>query len=115
MLKPPLERLRKRSEFLKVSKAGERWVTPAFIIQAYHRAVEDLPRYGITASKKIGGAVQRNRAKRRLRVLIREILPSIASPGMDYVFIARQDILKRDFSLMKKDLSHAIKKLSQQP
>lgn len=113
MLNPPLEHLRKRSDFLIVAKAGEKWITPAFIIQVYGRAPEGPSRYGITASKKIGGAVERNRAKRRLRALIRAIPLSLVAPGMDYVFIARQEILKRDFVLMGNELSHALRKLAQ--
>lgn len=111
-LDSPLERLRKRSEFLRVSKSGEKWITPAFIIQFYQRAAEGSFRYGITASRKVGGAVDRNRAKRRLRALLREILPPIAHPGVDYVFIARQEILRRDFFLMKNELKHGLMKLS---
>lgn len=111
MPNPPLERLRKRSEFLIVSKTGEKWITPAFLLQAYQRASEGPFRYGITASRKVGGAVERNRAKRRLRALIREILPPLAQPGMDYVFIARQDVLKREFALMREELGHAVKML----
>lgn len=111
MLRLVLERLRKRSEFLAVSKSGQKWITPAFIIQVHHRAPSGPFRYGITASRKIGGAVDRNRAKRRLRALIRLILPPLAHPGIDYVFIARQAILKRDFPLMEKELKHALTKL----
>lgn len=108
---PTLERLTKRSEFLAVSKTGEKWVTPAFIIQVYHRALEGPSRYGITASRKVGGAVERNRAKRRLRSLIRGILPLLECSGTDYVFIARQEVLKRNFALMGQELNQAIIKL----
>jgi len=108
-----LECLRKRSDFLRVSKTGEKWITPAFVLQVYARDSEGSSRYGITASKKIGGAVERNRAKRRLRALIRAIPLSLVSPGMDYVFIARQEILKRDFVLMGNELSYALRKLAQ--
>lgn len=111
MLSPILNRLKKRSEFLAVSKTENRWVTPGFIIQFYERACEGPFRYGITASRKVGGAVQRNRAKRRLRVLIRDILPSMGRPGADYVFIARQEILKRDFATMGEELNRGIKLL----
>lgn len=103
--------LKKRSEFLAVSKTGQKWITPAFIIQVYERAPSGSFRYGITASRKIGGAVERNRAKRRLRVLIREIFPAVAQPGTDYVFIARSEILKRDFAQMSRELEHGMKRL----
>jgi len=108
-----LERLRKRSEFLSVAKVGERWVTPAFIIQSHQRALDGPFRYGITASRKVGGAVKRNRAKRRLRALLREFLPQVAQPGMDYVFIARSELLKRDFALMGKEFDHVFLKRTQ--
>lgn len=111
MLNPPLERLRKRSEFLRVSKTGEKWITPAFVIQIHKGPMEGPFRYGITASRKVGGAVERNRAKRRLRALLKEFLPQVACPGADYVFIARKEILRRDFSLMKQELCHAVKML----
>ena len=113
MLNVALERLRKRSEFLSVSKAGEKYVTPAFVIQTHQRAIDGPFRCGITASRKVGGAVHRNRAKRRLRALLRECLPQIGQPGMDYVFIARSELLKRDFTLMGKELNHAFLKLIQ--
>ena len=103
-----LERLKKRSEFLAVSKTEKRWVTPAFVIQVYQRASEGPFRYGITASRKVGGAVERNRAKRRLRVLIKNILPALGQSGVDYVFIARQEILKRDFAVMEEELSRGM-------
>ena len=112
MLSKPLERLRKRSEFLRASKSGERRVTPAFIIQIHQRATEGPFRYGITATRKLGGAVDRNRAKRRLRALVRECLPQVAQPGVDYVFIARSEVLKRDFALMGKELKGVLIKHS---
>ena len=109
----PIEHLKKRSEFLAVSKTGSKWITPAFIIQIYKRSPEGPCRFGITASRKVGGAVDRNRAKRRLRALIRDALPALGLPGTDYVFIARQEILKRDFAVMREELKRALKKLSQ--
>lgn len=111
MPNPPLENLKKRSEFLTVSKAGHKWGTPAFLVLGHQRAPEGPPRYGITASRKIGGAVERNRVKRRLRTLLKEILPNKGHPGMDYVLIARKECLTRDFSLMKQDLEKALRKL----
>lgn len=106
-----LEHLRKRSEFLRVTKGCDSWVTPAFIIQLYKRAPEGPFRYGITASRKVGGAVERNRAKRRLRALLRQVLPLLGSPGNDYVLIARKEVLRRDFFLMCQEFEHALAKL----
>jgi len=111
----PLERLRKRSQYLNVAKAGERFVTPAFIIQISQRSLEGAYRYGITASRKVGGAVKRNRAKRRLRALIHQILPEKGRPGFDYVFIARIEVLRRNFALMEQELESALKRLHEKP
>lgn len=111
MPKGPLERLKKRSEFVKVSQAGEKQITPAFIIQACHRGDTGPIRYGITASRKVGNAVERNRAKRRLRALSWQILPKNGFPGTDYVLIARKEVLKRDFADMLKELERALVKL----
>jgi len=72
------------------------------------RAPEGPFRYGITASRKVGGAVERNRAKRRIRALTREVLPLHGQPGMDYVLIARVEVLKRDFALMAQEFSQAL-------
>jgi ribonuclease P protein component len=107
----PLERLRKRSDYLKVGKTGERYVTPAFVIQISRRADEGSYRYGLTASRKVGGAVERNRAKRRLRVLIKQFLDPIGHFGVDYVLIARTEILKRSFASMGQELEKALNKL----
>lgn len=106
-----LERLRKRLDFLNVAKTGERYVTPGFIVQVYLRAPNGPFRYGITATRKIGGAVERNRAKRRLRALIRQVLFQIGRPGLDYVFIARTEVLKRGYALMSQEFEQALIKL----
>lgn len=65
-------------------------------------------RVGFTASKKVGNSVARNRAKRRLRALAAEILPTMAEPGSDYVFIARPQTLKRPFDLLRQDLTEVV-------
>lgn len=111
----PLERLRKRADFLKIAKTTERTITPAFIMQVHRTAAAGSPaRYGITVSRKVGSAVARNRGKRRLRVLIRETFPTLAVPGVDYVLIARKEILRRTFAEMKKELERALLKARSQ-
>lgn len=109
MLNTHLESLKKRSEFIRAARIGKRYSTPCFFVQAYRRTSEGTCRYGITASRKVGPAVDRNRAKRRLRALIKPILLSDGQAGIDYVFIARKEILKKDFSLLVQDLKKAIK------
>jgi ribonuclease P protein component len=66
---------------------------------------------GFTASKKVGNAVARNRAKRRLRAAADQILPDEAALGYDYVLIARQETLRRPFSLLLQDLQTALKRV----
>lgn len=105
----PLLTLQKRADFLRAASA-RRQGTGGFLLQA--RARDDgsaQVRIGFTASKKIGNAVLRNRAKRRLRALAREILPPLAKPGWDYVLVARPEAtVTRDFATLRDDLRAAL-------
>jgi len=68
-------------------------------------------RLGITASKKVGNAVARNRARRRLRAVAREVLPAHGTPGYDYVLIARASTALRPFAALADDLVGALRRL----
>ncbi len=71
-----------------------------------------MVRFGVTASKKIGGAVTRNRAKRRLRALARQVLPLLGHAGWDYVLVAKPRItVLRPYSALVKDFETALRKL----
>lgn len=102
--------MRKRADFLKAASA-RRQGTNGFLLQARDRADGlDLIRVGYTASKKIGNAVLRNRAKRRLRALAQAVLPQLARPGWDYVLVARPgETVSRDFSNLRDDLVQALR------
>ena len=63
---------------------------------------------GFTATRKVGGAVVRNRAKRRLREAARLLLPELASPGFDYVFIARGGVTTRPWPRLLDDVKSAL-------
>ncbi|MDS9467373.1 ribonuclease P protein component [Paracoccus sp. MBLB3053] len=111
---PKPEVLRKRADFLRAASA-RRQGTSGFLLQARARG-EDEPqgiiRVGFTCSKKIGNAVARNRAKRRLRALAHEILPALARPGWDYVLVGRPGAtIERDFADLKQDLIQALSRI----
>ena len=104
-----LQRLVKRSDFLRAAR-GKSVVTPGFILQMRTRADRDGPmRVGFTCSKKVGTAVARNRAKRRLREVARLVLPQHGHPGTDYVLVGRAQVTAtRPFSTMLDDLRAAV-------
>ena len=99
--------LRKRSEFLFV-RDGAYAARGAVVIQARPNPDHDQIRYGVTATKRIGNAVVRNRAKRRLRALARDLLPRLARPGHDYVLIARDRTVERPFDKLREDARRAL-------
>lgn len=104
-----LQTLQHRADFLRAASA-RRQGTGGFLLQARNRGDGTAQvRVGFTASKKIGNAVLRNRAKRRLRALVRDILPPLAQPGWDYVLVARPEAtVTRDFALLRDDLRTAL-------
>ena len=106
-----IERLKKRPEFLACAKAPY-CGRGAVLIQALARDAEPLVRVGFTATKRIGGAVERNRAKRRLREAARLLLPELASPGFDYVFVARGGVTTRPWPRLLDDVKSALIRLA---
>lgn len=75
-------------------------------------ASQDEARVGFTASRKVGNAVARNRAKRRLRALSVEVLARHGVPGQDYVLIARATTPTRPYAALRKDLERALRRLA---
>lgn len=103
-----LEVMRKRADFLRAARA-KRSGQPGFLLQARARDDDNAPRVGYTCSKKIGNAVTRNRAKRRLREAARLVLGAKARPGWDYVLVGRpNETINRPFEQLVADLSRAI-------
>jgi ribonuclease P protein component len=99
---------RKRADFL-AANAGKRAAMPGFVLLVRDRKDADpAMRVGFTVTKKIGGAVVRNRMKRRLRELAREIVPAKGFPGADHVMIGRAKGVERDFSLLRDELAGAL-------
>ncbi len=86
---------------------------PGFVLLVRDRADSDpTMRLGITVTKKIGGAVVRNRMKRRFRALAREILPREGFAGADHVLIGREGGIERDYALLAAELEKALRKLA---
>jgi ribonuclease P protein component len=105
--------IKKRADFV-AANAGKRATTPGFILLVRDREDSSLAiRVGFTVTKKIGGAVVRNRMKRRFRALAREIMPEKGVPGADHVMIGRATGIERDFGLMRTELGGALDKLRQ--
>ena len=85
-------------------------LTPGSVSRsALDPALDSVPfRVGFTASKRVGGAIARNRAKRRLREAVARVMPGHAKPGYDYVVIARAATLHRKFDDLLQDLETAL-------
>jgi ribonuclease P protein component len=106
-----LTTLKKRADFL-AANAGLRTTTPGFILLVRDRKDSDMSmRVGFTVTKKIGGAVVRNRMKRRFRALAREIVLAKGLAGSDHVMIGRANGIERDFGLLRSELSQALDRL----
>jgi ribonuclease P protein component len=105
--------LRTRAEFLFVQK-GSRVARTDLTIEGRRRAADGLVRFGVTASRKVGGAVERNRAKRRLRDIARGLLPLHGLPGADYVFVARATTPAAPWGRLLDDAQNALIRLNRQ-
>jgi len=107
-----IARLTRRAEFLAAAKAAY-CAKGAVLIQMRARQDGDPQiRVGFTATRKIGGAVVRNRAKRRLREVARACLPALGFEGCDYVFVARSGAPDRPFALLLEDVRRALTHLA---
>ncbi|MEQ1818813.1 MAG: ribonuclease P protein component [Terricaulis sp.] len=107
---PTLQRLTKRAQFLFV-RAGLRASRGGVLVEARRREAAGAIRVGFTASKRVGGAVERNRAKRRLREAARRLLPEHGLPGVDYVLVARQQTPSAPWAALLDDLGNALIRL----
>lgn len=85
--------------------------TPGFVLQAATAPAGDGVRFGFTASRRVGAAVMRNRARRRLKALVREVLLPAARAGWDYVLVARAATASRPWPALVGDMEDAVRRL----
>jgi ribonuclease P protein component len=106
---PGYGRLLRRSEFLRLQRVGRKHAAPGVVVQAAPREADAVgpPRAGFTATRKVGGAVIRNRARRRLKEAVR-LSAEFMAPGVDYVFIARNSTPTRNFARLLHDVQAAL-------
>jgi ribonuclease P protein component len=103
--RPAIERLKRRGQFLRAAR-GRRVVKPAFVLQVHPRD-DDRIGVGFTASRRVGNAVERNRARRRLKEVARLHLPEHGLAGHDHVLVARRAALQRPFARLVEDFADA--------
>lgn len=106
-----LDRLKKRSDFLRVNAKCKKWVSRGIIVQMAPNDGQGK-RFGLTVSKKTSpSAVDRNRIKRRLRAVAADVLPSLALDNTDYVLIGRPVTKTRPYQELVNDLKWSLKRL----
>ena len=112
-----LGRILKRSEYLRVKREGTAVARPGLVLQAVSVADHGkvpYPRVGFTVSKRVGNAVKRNRARRRLKSVAADILTRYGLPAWDYVFIGRVTTLERSYDSLLEDAKAALGMIHQQ-
>lgn len=136
-MRAAIERLKQRREFLLVARTRCKWAAPGLVLQARRQTrhgqtgrgqeaagpasgapkentvseAKPCLRVGFTASRKVGSAVARNRARRRLRAAVELVMPEHAAPDHDYVVIARAATLSRPFKRLVGDLEAALRRV----
>jgi len=106
-------KIKKRKDFIRAAKAGESVATTSLVLQAARSLSEEVvpPKFGFTTTKRLGHAVVRNRARRRLRAAVRELYLTEARDNIEYVLIGRYDTADCDFEILRRDLKYAFRKI----
>jgi len=106
------DRIRASGDFKRAYSLGKKFFTPTLGVFILPHSVPSRPKIGYVASAaKVGNAVQRNRAKRRMRALARQSLMPRAASDCDYVLIATPKTVLAEFTALQKDLHDALSRL----
>lgn len=105
-----MESLKKNKEFNKVYNNGKSYATRNLVLYLLSASENDNNRYGLSVSKKIGNAVVRNKLKRRLREIIRELEKKYNFNSYDIIFIARNPVVDLNYQQIKRDVEKLYKK-----
>jgi ribonuclease P protein component len=105
----PPERFKLRADFLRLASRGRKVARPGFVLQVCRSGSETPLRVGYTATKKIGNAVARNRARRRLKEAARLVIGAMPPlNGVELVLICRQETAKLPFATLQANLQTAL-------
>ena len=107
----PPATLKRRAEFLHAAAQGRKSARPGFVLQVVKTSSESPLRTGFTASRKVGNAVARNRARRRLREAVRLSLAGTSVTGADIVLIARHDTAALRFSVLRESFMETLARM----
>ena len=112
-----ITRLKRRSDFVSITRRGQKWATPGLVLQSHRRKDAETTsrngiRVGFTVTKKVGNAVIRNRARRRLKAVAADVIATHGQDLIDYVLIGRAGTLKRPYALLVSDLKTAMQRLN---
>ena len=108
-----MDRLRQRADFVAAA-SGPRMASAAFVVQSRASDDDGPVRVGFTVTKKVGTATERNRVRRRLRELVKQLDAASVRPHHDYVIVGRRAALDRGFETMFNDLRSALSRLERQ-
>ncbi len=104
----PPETFEHRTDFLRLAAKGRKFARPGFVLQALKGEAATPLRVGYTATKKLGNAVARNRARRRLKEAARLSLAEMNISGVELVFICRQETATIPFAALQSSLKSAL-------